>query len=285
MSGEDALARLEAMIVEVENLKVSDVSSKKAYVKPADFDEAWKPHIPPGHTAYSWNVEPIAPKTEPIATPTVEAVETKHDEPAPAPAPKKQQKKQAKKPQKGGKAAKGPQQPVFSRLDIRVGKIVSVEKHPNADSMYLEKIDVGEAEPRQVISGLVKYYTLEEMQDTRLLVICNLKPSKLRKIDSYGMVLCAGTPDKSQVELVIPPEEARVGERVALDLDDYDVSKLTPDEQVNADKKKKNSPWNLCKDDLKTNDAGEACWQGTRFITAETRLPLKVKSLVNSQLS
>lgn len=43
----------------------------------------------------------------------------------------------------------------MSRLDFRVGKIVQVEKHPDADSLYLEKVDVGEANPRTVVSGLV----------------------------------------------------------------------------------------------------------------------------------
>lgn len=50
-------------------------------------------------------------------------------------------------------------------MDIRVGKIISCEKHPDADSLYVEQIDVGEAEgPRTIVSGLVKYVPLEEMQ-------------------------------------------------------------------------------------------------------------------------
>ncbi|CAI9117662.1 OLC1v1019103C2 [Oldenlandia corymbosa var. corymbosa] len=51
-----------------------------------------------------------------------------------------------------------------SRLDIRVGLITKVQKHPDADSLYVEEIDVGEAQPRTVVSGLVKYIPLEEMQ-------------------------------------------------------------------------------------------------------------------------
>lgn len=52
----------------------------------------------------------------------------------------------------------------ISRLDIRVGKITKVMKHPDADSLYVEEIDVGEGQPRTVVSGLVKYIPLEEMQ-------------------------------------------------------------------------------------------------------------------------
>lgn len=52
----------------------------------------------------------------------------------------------------------------MARLDIRVGKILKAEKHPNADSLYVEQIDVGGGEIRTVVSGLVKYIPLEEMQ-------------------------------------------------------------------------------------------------------------------------
>lgn len=52
----------------------------------------------------------------------------------------------------------------ISRLDIRVGLITSAQKHPDADSLYVETIDVGEGHTRTVVSGLVKYIPLEEMQ-------------------------------------------------------------------------------------------------------------------------
>lgn len=49
-------------------------------------------------------------------------------------------------------------------LDLRVGRIVGCAQHPDADSLYVEQIDVGEAEPRTIVSGLVKYVPLEQMQ-------------------------------------------------------------------------------------------------------------------------
>lgn len=55
--------------------------------------------------------------------------------------------------------------PDVTKVDLRVGRIVSCEKHPDADALYVEQIDVGEAEgPRTIVSGLVKYVPLEEMQ-------------------------------------------------------------------------------------------------------------------------
>lgn len=91
----------------------------------------------------------------------------------------KKTEKKAKDAGKNGDAGKGEKkkksapaavpeldmdQPLYSRLDLRVGKIVSVENHPDAERLYVEKIDVGEEEPRTIISGLRAHYTLEEMQ-------------------------------------------------------------------------------------------------------------------------
>jgi tRNA-binding EMAP/Myf-like protein len=51
-----------------------------------------------------------------------------------------------------------------SHLDLRVGKIVKVQKHPTADNLYVEEVDLGEGKPRQILSALVKHVTLQEMQ-------------------------------------------------------------------------------------------------------------------------
>ena len=79
---------------------------------------------------------------------------------------------------------------------MKVGKITKCEKHPDADALYLEEIECGEEKPRQVISGLVKFVPLEEMQNRMVVILCNLKPAKMRGILSEAMVMCASTPDK-----------------------------------------------------------------------------------------
>ncbi|KAL0452019.1 UNVERIFIED_CONTAM: putative methionine--tRNA ligase [Sesamum latifolium] len=101
-----------------------------------------------------------------------------------------------------------------SRLDIRVGLITKAQKHPDADSLYVEEIDVGEPQPRTVVSGLVKYIPLEDMQNRKVCVLCNLKPASMRGIKSQAMVLAASNSDHTKVELVEPPQGAAVGERV-----------------------------------------------------------------------
>jgi aminoacyl tRNA synthase complex-interacting multifunctional protein 1 len=99
-----------------------------------------------------------------------------------------------------------------SRFDLRVGKIVEVSRHPDADSLYLEKIDVGEDKPRTVVSGLVKFVPIEEMENRMVVVMCNLKPAKMRGITSEAMVMCASTPEK--VEVMSPPEGAVPGDLI-----------------------------------------------------------------------
>merc|ERR1712039_925520 len=117
---------------------------------------------------------------------------------APAPAESAETKKKKDEPEKKKekKAAPAPpqedaDQPLFSKLDVRVGKVVDAWFHPEADRLFVEKIDVGEPEPRQIVRGLREHYSLDQFKGRKLLAVCNMKPSKLVKVDSFGMVLCA----------------------------------------------------------------------------------------------
>lgn len=161
----------------------------------------------------------------------------------------------------------------FGRLDFRVGKIVEVSKHPDADSLYLEKIDCGEAQPRTVVSGLVKFIPIEEMKDRMVVVMCNLKPAKMRGVTSEAMVMCASTPEK--VEILSPPATAVPG-----DLVHCDGYVREPEPQLNPKKK----IFETCAPDLTTNDSLQACYKGTPwnvpgkgFIVAQTLKNVNVK--------
>jgi methionyl-tRNA synthetase len=82
-------------------------------------------------------------------------------------------------------------------VDLRVGKILSVERHPQAEKLYVETIDLGEEEPRTIVSGLVPHYSEEELLGKSVIVVSNLKPAKLRGVKSQGMLLAAEGEDKS----------------------------------------------------------------------------------------
>jgi len=79
----------------------------------------------------------------------------------------------------------------FMKLDLRVGKVLEAEDHPNADKLFVLKVDLGEEQPRTLIAGLRKYYTREEMEGKTIIVVSNLKPAKMRGITSEGMLLAA----------------------------------------------------------------------------------------------
>lgn len=141
----------------------------------------------------------------------------------------------------------------ISRVDIRVGKIVECAKHPDADSLYVEKIDVGEAEPRTVVSGLVRYIPLDGMMNKKVAVVCNLKPANMRGIKSHAMVLAATSVDGETVELLDPPADAEIGQKV-----ECAEFKGEPDEVLNPKKK----VWDQVVVDLLTDEARKACFRG-----------------------
>ncbi|XP_060172218.1 methionine--tRNA ligase, cytoplasmic-like [Lycium barbarum] len=147
----------------------------------------------------------------------------------------------------------------ISRLDIRVGLITKAQKHPDADSLYVEEIDVGEAQPRTVVSGLVKYIPLEEMQNRKVCVLCNLKPASMRGIKSQAMVLAASNSDHTKVELVEPPKDAAIGERVTFPGFDGKA-----DDVLNPKKK----VWETLQVDLHTDKKLVACYKDLPLTTS-----------------
>uniref|UniRef100_A0A671LZX9 Tyrosine--tRNA ligase n=1 Tax=Sinocyclocheilus anshuiensis TaxID=1608454 RepID=A0A671LZX9_9TELE len=147
-----------------------------------------------------------------------------------------------------------------SRLDIRVGKVISVEKHPDADSLYLEKIDVGEEQPRTVVSGLVAYLSQEQLQDRLVVLLCNLKPQKMRGIESQAMLLCASIEEEPRkVEPLDPPEGSAPGDRVYVE--GYESGK--PDDEL----KPKKTVFEKLQVDLKITDECFAQWKEQNLMT------------------
>ena len=91
----------------------------------------------------------------------------------------------------------------FDKLDLRVGTILSAEKHPQADKLLVFQVKMG-TEKRQIVSGVAEYFKPEDCVGQKVVVVANLKPRKLRGIESKGMLLFAdNTVDgKERVEFV-----------------------------------------------------------------------------------
>jgi methionyl-tRNA synthetase len=111
-----------------------------------------------------------------------------------------------------------PQQPEyisiddFARLDLRVAEVVSCEKMEKADKLLVLKLRLGQEE-RTVVSGIAKHYQPEELIGRKVVLVANLKPTKLRGTLSQGMILAASDPDDNDVE-VLTLERIASGNRV-----------------------------------------------------------------------
>lgn len=180
----------------------------------------------------------LVDRTKEAANKAGEKVAEAKDQAAAAVAPGegKQRQKKEKKEKTPRQPAAPPAPVVLSPclIDLRVGHILKAIKHPEADSLYVSTIAMGDKAGtddtseyegqvvRTVCSGLNGLIPLEEIQDRKVVVVCNLKPVKMRGIRSCAMVLAAsprikeGEVDdhKGPVELVSPPAGAVAGERV-----------------------------------------------------------------------
>lgn len=144
--------------------------------------------------------------------------------------PKKNLQNENKGKPKESSEKKSEPEPDVSRLDLRIGLILNAKKHPDADSLYVEEVNVGEEKNRTVVSGLVKYVPIDQMQNRLAVLLCNLKPAKMRGVTSEAMVMCASTPEK--VEILVPPPGSVPGDRVTCD--GYSGE---PDKELNPKKK------------------------------------------------
>jgi methionyl-tRNA synthetase len=82
----------------------------------------------------------------------------------------------------------------FGRLDLRVARVLKVEKHPNAEKLLKLQIDIG-GEERQIVAGIAPYYEPGQLEGRLIVVVANLKPAKLRGEWSHGMLLAASGAD------------------------------------------------------------------------------------------
>lgn len=115
------------------------------------------------------------------------------------------------------------QAPFFTKnIRLKVAKIVSVERNPESDKLYIEHLDDGSGEDRVIQSGLVPYLTPEELMGKHIILADNLKPRKMRGVESRGMLLAADYKDadgKECVEVLTAPWAAP-GTQVVLEGDD-----------------------------------------------------------------
>ena len=135
--------------------------------------------------------------------------------PAPVAAASKKTDKKDKPAKPAPAPARDPE--AFDVLDVRVGRILDARKHPDADSLYVETVDCGDADgPRTVVSGLAKHLPLDALANRLVVCVCNLKPATMRGITSAAMVLCGVDDAAGACDPVHPPPAASPGDRVTV---------------------------------------------------------------------
>ena len=95
----------------------------------------------------------------------------------------------------------------FKNVELKVGRILEVNDHPNADKLYIMKVDTGEE--RTLVAGIRKYYSKKELIGKKIIVVCNLEQKELRGVKSEGMLLAASDGDK--VSLLTVDKDVKEG--------------------------------------------------------------------------
>ena len=141
------------------------------------------------------------------------------------------------KTSKASKEAKkaNPIETFLEKVVLRVARIMEVSRHPDADKLYVLKVDDGRVQDRVILSGLVGFFTEEELINKVIVIADNLKPRKMRGVDSNGMLLAASYEKENGIEVLelVSPSDAIVGSR--LTLKGYDEPSSDDVKMINAD--------------------------------------------------
>lgn len=101
----------------------------------------------------------------------------------------------------------------FTKVKLRVGRVMAAEDHPNADKLLLIKVDLGD-EQRQICAGLKGHYSPEDLVGKNLIIVTNLAPRTMRGEISNGMLLAASTDDHEQVVVLTTMTDIAAGSQV-----------------------------------------------------------------------
>jgi methionyl-tRNA synthetase len=102
----------------------------------------------------------------------------------------------------------------FSKIDLRVGEVLTAERIPKADKLLLLTVDMGEEKPRQILAGIAQYYDPAQLLGRKIAVVANLKPRKMRGHESQGMLLAASVGDEGKPVIATFTEDVPNGARL-----------------------------------------------------------------------
>ena len=102
----------------------------------------------------------------------------------------------------------------FTKVKLRIGRVIEASDHPNADKLILLKVDLGD-EQRQICAALRGHYTSEQLTGMNLVIVTNLAPRTMRGVESHGMLLAAVSADRSKVIVLSPESDIEPGSEVS----------------------------------------------------------------------
>jgi methionyl-tRNA synthetase len=102
----------------------------------------------------------------------------------------------------------------FAKVDMRVGTVLEASRIEGADKLLKLRIDLGEAAPRQILAGIAQYYEPESLVGRKVAVVANLKPRKMRGLESQGMVVAASAGDEGRPVIATFAEDVPNGARL-----------------------------------------------------------------------
>lgn len=181
--------------------------------------------------------------------PTGGATLTPSATPAPRPAPRSEAKKK-----KGACRRSGGQECELAiwQLDLRVGRILSARQHPEAESLCVQEVDLGEGQPRTAVSRVMTNTPTEQMSESLCVCVCNGRAVRVRGVLSKVHVLCAT--DSAHLEMIAPPPSAQPGDRVT-----FNNYPGEPDRELSP------RVFGRLQPDLSIDVRGVACYRGVAF--------------------
>lgn len=101
----------------------------------------------------------------------------------------------------------------FSKIEVRIGKVVEAERVPETDKLIRMQVDLGEEELRQIVSGIAEWYSPEDLMGKLIPIVANLEPRKFKGVESQGMIMAAKGEDGKPI-LLHPADEVAPGSSV-----------------------------------------------------------------------
>uniref|UniRef100_A0A673GPU4 Aminoacyl tRNA synthase complex-interacting multifunctional protein 1-like n=1 Tax=Sinocyclocheilus rhinocerous TaxID=307959 RepID=A0A673GPU4_9TELE len=186
------------------------------------------------------------PQTAPDTGSETSATHTRHDG--------RRRRERRGEPEESSINTQQKQEPDVSRLDLRVGRILDVRKHPDSASLHIQEVELGDPAPRTVVSGLTNHMPPEQLVGCLVVLLCNVKPVKVRGVQSQARLLCAV--NQERMEPLTPPTAAQPGDRVT-----FQSYPGEPEKELNP----KQRIWERLQPDLCTDAKGVATYKGVAF--------------------